>query len=213
MTKKKKAPAPSKRIDRIARPELQPAKESDPAPPKLTRPHIAFCTHYAMYFNGAAAVRHAAINCEPTAQYEMAHFLLSKTEIQENIRWIRKELGELHFDLANQLLAQYNAMRLADPTKIFDENGNLRPVDEWPEDCKLLLTGIEVEESTIGEGEAAIGMQRLKKVKLESRKSVIDSMSKVLGTFVQKIDHTTGGKPLPAAPAAIINITVGGKAA
>lgn len=174
--------------------------------PKLSKPHMLFCTHYAMSFNGRRSVMDAAIPSERPD--EMARYLLSKTEIQTAVKLIRKDLGELHFDLANQLLAQYNDMRLADPSQIYDDNGNLRPMADWPEGCKLLLTGMEVEETMVGEGDAAV-FQRLKKVKLEGRKGVMDSMNRVLGTFIDKRDVTSGGKPLPAAVTAVVNITVG----
>lgn len=207
MTAKRKRGTKRSKAQLAAVPELVPTDEVEKLP-KLSKLHMLFCTHYAMSFNGTKSVIDAGIpSVRPN---EMARFLLSKPDIQKAIRVIRKDFGELHFDLRNQLLEQYNAMRMADPTKMLDENGNLKPPNEWPEDCKLLLNGLEVEEMTIGDG---AGMQRIKKVKLESRRGVMDSMNRVIGGFNDKVDHTSGGKPLAAGSTVVYNVTVGGKPA
>lgn len=200
--KHKKAAKKGKRTskeERAHRPELAPAKEGEERPPALPLNQMKFCTHYAMYFNGAQAVKHAEFNT--VAPREYAHMLLTKPDIQANIRWIRRELGDLHFDLSNQLLAQYNAMRNADPRSLLRDDGVLKDVKDWPDDAALLLNGLEVD--------FAGGVT---KVKLESRKSVMDSMNRMLGSFIEKVDHTSGGKPIANATA-VINVTVGGKPA
>lgn len=189
------------------RKELLPAKPGDAPPPPLSLELMKFCTHYAIHFNASEAVRHAGIETQAPGHY--GYELLTKPEIQANIRAIRAQHGEMHFDLSNQLIDQYNRMRLARVEELFTATGDIRDPRDWPEELQLLVNGVDVEERMVGEGDAQ-ELIRTKKVKLESRKGVMDSLAKILGIAVERSDVTSGGKPLPAMTP-IINVTVGGK--
>lgn len=163
-----------------------------------------FCQHYAVFANGAQADRIAFPEIE--AHREHAYALLTKPHIQEEINRLRGDLGELHFDLANQVLAQYKAMASADVTAMFDADGNLLDPERWPDECKLLVNGFEIEEQMRGEGDDAM-LVRVKKVKLETRKGVLDSISKTIGTFTERLQHL-GKDGRPADPMAIVPPTI-----
>lgn len=170
--------------------------------PDLSVEQMVFCVRYAIHGNGAQAVREAKI---PIANERMyAWELLTKTDIQAHIKAIRAKMGELHFDLANQMINRYRRMAEADITELYDADGNLKDPKDWPDDCKMLVCGIEVEEHMTGQGDAAM-LVRTKKLKLESRKAVQDSIMKVLGQFTDKDDRgVTLIQP-------IINMTCDGK--
>ncbi len=182
------------------------AQRPDDELPKLAPREQKFVAHYSVHFNGAGAVRFAGYETEHQRQYAVE--LLSKPYIQKHVEKARAELGTLHFDLANQATAMLAAMMQADRTKILDAEGNVLDPKDWPDDCKLLMAGVEVEETMIAEG---AGMIRLKKVKLEAPKGIIDSVLKATGAIVdrtQLLDRH--GKPTdPHQPQPIINVTVG----
>jgi len=175
---------------------------------KLNPREQKFIAHYAVHFNGTRAIKFAGY--ETTAPAEYAYELLRKPHIQAAVREVTKDLGDLHFQLANEVTADLTVMKNADRTAIFDADGNVIDPAKWPDECKALLCGVETEEHMTGEGAAAM-MVRTKKVKLESRKSVLDSLAKITGQFVDRTQFLDRfGKPTdPAAGRAVIELTVG----
>lgn len=101
--------------------------------------------------------------------------------------WIKSKLVEMgDLDLGE----------LHDP-----ESGKLLPVAEWPENIRKSVIGFEVEEVTRNTSEKTAGEKseletdettRVSKVKLESRKGVLELLSKSTGAFVQR--HEVTGK-------------------
>jgi hypothetical protein len=180
--------------------------------PKLNPREQKFIAHYSVHFNGAAAVRFAKYETNWPNDY--ARQLLARPEIQRHVEKARKDLGVLHYDLFNQAVNRLALMMQADRTEILDAEGNVKDPEEWPEECKLLIAGIEIEERMQGEGDAA-EMIRVKKVKLEGPKGIIDSLAKLTGNVVEKHQMLgKDGKPTdPSVPIApVIHMTVGAPA-
>jgi len=176
----------------------------------LTPKEKKFVAHYCVHFNGSAAVRHAGYDTIAPAQY--ARTLLTKVHIQERVNKVIEGLGDLHFRLADEVTGKLKAMSDADRTQIVDENGNLRPMSEWPEECKLLISGIEVEETFEGTGRDRRRIGELKKVKLEAPKGILDSIAKITGQWIDRSQFLDRhGRPTdpPAPTAAVIEVTVG----
>jgi phage terminase small subunit len=165
--------------------------------PPLNDQHQKFCAHYVICFNAAESARQAGFS-EATAR-SIGHSLLTRADIQAHVRAMRAELGELHFDLANRVTAQLIRMASADPTKMLGANGDLTDPATWAEEEKSLIVGLEIEEKEVGEGAEFI---RTKKVKLESRKGVLDSLAKITGQFIEK-RQMLGKDGLPADPVSV----------
>lgn len=200
-TAEKKLPA---KVNGKAHPAVEKVVEGEVISlPKISPQEKRFVGHYAIHANAAAAVRFAEydVKAEPQKGYE----LLMNPDVQAHVAQTRAKLGEIHFDLANSIIRQLDVMRLADITELYDGEGNLRDPRDWPEGVKLLVNGIEVEEVMTGEGDSA-GMVRTKKVKLESRKGVMDTLAKILG--VLRPDNQPDAPRVPTA--VIFNVTVGG---
>lgn len=172
----------------------------------LTPKEEKFIAHYCVHFNGAAAVRHAGY--ESIAPNEYARELLTKPHIQDRVGKVIESLGDLHFRLADEVTGQLKAMKGADRTAIFKADGSLIDPKDWPEECKMLLAGVEVDEITVGD--KVIG--RTKKVKLEAPKGILDSLAKITGQWIERSQFLDKhGKPVdpPAAAHPIISVTVG----
>lgn len=203
MAGKNKLPAIAKKVAASVNGEANAAISGEVISlPSIDPAEKKFVAHYAIFANGAAAVRHAGF--ELANHKEKAFELLTKSHIQAHVKHLRTTLGEIHFDVGNQIIQQLNRMREADVTEIYDGEGNLRDPKDWPEDVKLLVNGIEIEEEMRGEGDAAY-LVRTKKVKLESRKGVMDTLAKILG--VLKPDNDQSATMAPTA--VIFNVTVG----
>lgn len=178
--------------------------------PKISPIDRKFVGHYAINANASAAVRFAGYQVEAAAQ--KGYELLMNPDIQAHVSAARAKLGEIHFDLANSIIRQLDVMRLADVTDLYDSAGKLRDPSQWPEAVKLLVNGIEIEEEHRGKGDDAY-IVRTKKVRLESRKSVIDTLAKILGVLRGPAGGEGDGDfsdPRPKFPTAVVfNITVG----
>lgn len=167
--------------------------------PKITPEEFRFVLNYAVRANGSQAVREAG--WEGTAVAHRAYSLLRRTDIQQHIQAARTKLGALNYDMAQQIIDQLNDMRLADPTEMYDADGNVTDPATWPEGLKLLLVGVETEEHMTGEGEGQI-MVRTKKVKLESRLAVMNTLAKILNLI--KPDDAAAG----AAAVGNVNVQI-----
>lgn len=174
----------------------------------LTPKEKKFVAHYAVHFNGTAAVKHAGFGTISPGQYAVE--LLTKPKIQERVNKVIEGLGELHFRLADEVTGDLRAMKRADRTAILNEDGSLKDPADWPEECKLLLAGIDIEERTIGDENPVV--IRTKKVKLEGPKGILDSLAKITGQWIERSQYLDKfGHPTdpPALAQPIVNLTVG----
>lgn len=142
-----------------------------------------FVAHYCVHFNGTAAVKHAGFKTEWPGQYAVQ--LLTKRSIQDQVNRVIEGLGELHFRLADEVTSSLRAMSHADRTAILNVDGSLKDPKDWPEECKLLLAGIDIEERTVGEGRDET-IIRTKKVKLEAPKGILDSLARITGQWIER---------------------------
>lgn len=170
-----------------------------------------FIAHYCVHFNAAAAYRFAGFECATGSVYEMARRLLTKPDIQAAVNATIAELGEVHFKLADEAISKLKMMSEADRAQIFTPEGVLRDLDEWPDECKLLIAGVEVEELWEGSGKARRRTGNLRKVRLEGPKGILDSILKITGRWVDSTQFLDKhGRPAdPPALQAEISITVG----
>lgn len=80
---------------------------------------------------------------------------------------------------------------LADPRTLFDDDGKLLPISEWPDDIARAVSSIESFEEYQGRGEdrEAIGMVR--KVKFHGKIDAIDKLAKIKGFYrPEQHEHT-----------------------
>lgn len=154
-----------------------PSKSGDVRHKRLTDKEAAFCEEYVVDFNGAAAARRAGYS-EKTAR-EIAYENLTKPHIRLRIRQLKRDRSvRLKFD-RDRVLERLTDELDADLADLFDEQGNLLPVDEWPLVFRTgLVAGIEVEELYEGRGEDREHVGRVHKIKLADRGKRIEMVGK-----------------------------------
>ena len=74
----------------------------------------------------------------------------------------------------------------ADPSLVFDKDGNLLPLKDWPPSMKRSLAGIEVVKRNLTSGDGEI--DQVLKVKFWDKPKVLEQMAKVLQMFVEKTE-------------------------
>lgn len=144
---------------------------------KLTPKQAQFVREYLIDLNATQAAIRAGYS-KRTAN-EQAARLLAKASVKNAVaEATQKRAEETGIDAA-WVLKRLAAEAEADIADLHDENGNLKPIHEWPKIWRQgLVQGIEVEELFEGFGEDREHIGRLRKIKLDSRIKRVELIGK-----------------------------------
>ncbi len=107
-----------------------------------------------------------------------------------------KRIGKLELT-AETILGELLRIAKVDVREAYDEDGNLRPLSEIPEDVRRAVAGIEIDDRWEGKGEDAT-RYTVKKLKFWDKNRALELLAKNLGLLVEKHEVTgKGGGPLP----------------
>lgn len=145
----------------------------------LTEKQELFCQRYLIDFNATQAAKDAGYS-EATA-YSTGWENLRKPEIQQRISEIRQHTGK-NFNITRERLAQELAkIAFADVRMIFNEDGSLKRVDEWPDDIAAVIAGVDTDEIWEGRGESRQKVGETKKLKMWEKTKAIEALAKLMG--------------------------------
>ncbi|MCK1626566.1 terminase small subunit [Bradyrhizobium sp. 160] len=134
----------------------------------LTAKQQCFVQEYLLDLNATKAAIRAGYS-KRSAQ-EQGSQMLARQEISDAIdeaKPARSERTEVDADWVLRRLADEVEADLAD---LYDDNGDLRPIDEWPEIWRQgLVAGVEIDALYEGSGEDRRQVGHLKKIKLSDR--------------------------------------------
>ena len=137
--------------------------------------------------NASGAYR-AAYNAEkmkPESVAVQAATMLASPKIALKIEALRSELKQRHVVTIDRVLEEYAKLAFFDARKLFDDNGAVLPVSQWPDDAAAAIGGLDVAEIGLGDGDGdALGV--VKKLKLIDKRGALDSLARHLGMFVDK---------------------------
>jgi len=83
------------------------------------------------------------------------------------------------------IVNELEAIAYSDPTSIFKNDGSLKPIDEWPEQVRKSVAGIDVAETTTDDGETTT---IIKKIKLNPKIKALEIMAKEAELLHEKVD-------------------------
>jgi phage terminase small subunit len=166
----------------------------------LTRKKQDFCKEYIKDFNGTQAAIRAGYS-EKTAQ-EQSSRLLSTVIVQTEIARLmedRSKRTQIDSDWALQRLARDVTADLAD---LYDDQGGLKPIKEWPMVWRTgLVAGIETvqERDGIDDNDKPVFVT-VRKVKLADRTKLLELLGRHVdvGAFKDKIEHSADKMTLEA---------------
>lgn len=139
---------------------------------KLTAKQDAFCREYLIDLNATQAAIRAGYS-EATAQ-QIGFENLTKPVIQDRVSELmleRNERTKVNADYVLQRLTEIDQMDVID---ILAENGELKPIRDWPKVWRTSLSGIDVSE--INGQDGAFGL--LKKIKWPDKVKNIELLGK-----------------------------------
>lgn len=87
------------------------------------------------------------------------------------------------------ILRELKRTSLADIRKLYDANGNLLPIHEWPDDAAAGVTQVEVFEEFEGQGQERIKVGEVRKVKLVDKLKALELKGKAQALFIEKQQH------------------------
>lgn len=148
-----------------------------------------FCEEYIIDLNGAAAYRRANGKAKDAAK--AASQMLSFKEVQEYIYELRKGQQE-----RTQVNADYVLMRLSeidqmDAADIFDDQGALLPIREWPKVWRQYISGMDVAEMFEGSGDERKVIGVLRKIKWPDKLKNLELLGKHVDiqAWKERVEH------------------------
>lgn len=158
---------------------------------KLTAKQELFIQEYLIDLNATQAAIRAGYS-KNTATI-IGHENLSKPYIQEAIseaKAQRQERTEITQDMVVKELAR---IAFLDIRKAFDENGDLLPITDMPEDVARAIGGMDI--SQLSSDDETISV--LKKIKLIDKKGALELLGRHMAMFTDKKEVTgPEGKPI-----------------
>lgn len=158
----------------------------------LTPKQEAFCREYLIDLNGKQAAIRAGYS--PKTAEVQASRLLSNAKVQAYSKMLmeaRTERTQIDADWILKRLAQDATADVAD---LYDENGHLLPVKDWPPHWRTgLVSGIETAMERDGEDEnGKAQFVTVRKLRLADRTKLLELLGKHIdvGAFKDKIEHS-----------------------
>ena len=152
----------------------------------LKERQIKFVEEYLKDLNASAA----AIRAGYSKKYAgvNADKLLKNTKIKASIQTAIEARAKRTEITQDRVLLEIARLAFNDPRKAFDENGALKPIQEWPDEVAAAVSSIKINEITDSEGNH-IG--ETKEIKFWDKGKQIELAGRHLGMWNDKL--TLGG--------------------
>jgi phage terminase small subunit len=148
---------------------------------KLTPKQSAFVTEYLKDLNATQAAIRAGYS-EKTA-YRIGAELLQKTSVAEAVQNAKAKRAQRVAIEADDVLKQFMRFAFCDVRLLYNPDGTLKPMNEWPDDAAAAVNGIDTIELA-GDVQGCI-----KKLKLVDKLGALNSIAKHLGMLSDVHKH------------------------
>ncbi|NJL06820.1 MAG: terminase small subunit [Methylacidiphilales bacterium] len=144
---------------------------------ELTAKQNAFCEEYLKDLNATKAAIRSGYSTK--SAHEIAAQLLSKPQVSARVAELKAERSRKTKIDAAWVLKRLAAEAEADLADLYDDDGRLKPIKDWPPIWRQgLVAGVEVEELFEGRGEDREQIGVVKKVRLSDRVKRIELIGK-----------------------------------
>lgn len=153
----------------------------------------AYCTNGGNGKQAAITAGFAPRSAEVTASRLLRHAKVSAA-VQQRRGEAFAHAQRTTLLTAEEVLEDLAQAKRFDPAKLYAADGSLLPVRDMPEEVRLQLEGVEVDEIAVGKGEDRTVIGQTSKVKFPKKSVVRDQAMKHFGLY--KADNEQ--KPAPA---------------
>jgi phage terminase small subunit len=136
-----------------------------------------FIAEYLKDQNGTQAAIRAGYS-KRTAQ-EQSSDLLSKPMVKKRIETALRKAEERAEVSIAETLRKISILADSDIRELFNENGSLKPIKQWPDKIALAVSSVEIDE-----------LDETKKVKLWDKVKALEMMGRHLKMFTDKVEHS-----------------------
>jgi phage terminase small subunit len=157
------------------------------APRKLTPKQARFCAEYAIDLNATQAARRAGYSARTCEQ--LGYQLLQNPSVTAEIKRLMAGKQERTQITSDRVLSEIYRLAMVDVRTLFNEDGTLKPLAEWPEDGARAVGGIEVDEIITGKGAEREVIGHTKKLKLWPKMQALEALGKHLRLFADVHVH------------------------
>jgi phage terminase small subunit len=147
----------------------------------LTGRMLRFVDEYML--SNSATEAYIKAGYSPKLAHSNVSKVLNHPDVQEEIsirlaaRAVEKKLE------ADEVLEELRRIVHADPRAIYDDNGCILPIKQWPPEVASMVASIEVFEEYTGRGEDRELIGHTKKIKFWDKNQAIEKAMKHLGQF------------------------------
>lgn len=143
----------------------------------LTPKQERFTLHYFEHGDASKAYRHAysTERMKPASVHRLAHQLLKNIKIASRLEELKASQQERTQIDADYVLKRAVGILNADLSELYEADGALKPISEWPKELMPIVAGIEVTE--LKSGDETISRQ-VTKVRLSERTKMLDLIAK-----------------------------------
>ncbi|MGYP003371649609 len=155
----------------------------------MTPAQKRFCDEYLIDLNATRAYKIAYPNCkkDETANANSSR-LLRNDKVKEYIEIKQKELEEKSGVTQQRIIEELAKIAFADIRKAYDNNGNLKSIQDLDDDTAGAIIGVESFEEYEGRGDDREYVGDTKKVKMADKIRAAELLGKHLGMFKEKIE-------------------------
>jgi len=148
---------------------------------KLTAKQKLFVEEYLIDLNATQAAARAGYSKKTAKQAGTEN--LSKPVIAAAISLSMQQRSErLKID-AGYVLRRFHELEAFNFSQIFNAEGELMPIDQWPESAQRSIVSFEVKEDWEGVGKKRKLVRTIGKIRIESRVKALENIGKHIGFY------------------------------
>lgn len=160
-------------------------------PRQITPRQARFVQEYLLDVNGTQAAIRAGYSAKSADR--IAIELLRNPEVAREISERQARREQRTEIKADTVLAELLRLARVDLAQAFNENGDLKPIHEIPEDVRRAIAGVEIEALFEGRGRDREQVGFVKKVRFWDKNRSLELLGKHLALFIDRSEMTVRG--------------------
>lgn len=150
--------------------------------------HERFCQEYVKNGkNGSRAYLTVyRTKNEDTARVNASR-LLTNTNIKARINELMDKIEDRTLVTPERIIREYARIAFLDIRNFYNDDGTLKKITELDDDTAAAIAGMDISTFTKDNGEIVIS-EVVKKIKNVDKKGALDSLAKIKGMFVEKVE-------------------------